>query len=106
MNIMQIMQQAKAMQSKMAELQERLGDELVSGQSGGGAVTVTMTCKGRVESVKILPSVIDPKDSEMLEDLVKTAVNDARRKGDDRMADETRRMMESLGLPANAKLPF
>ncbi|NBX66636.1 MAG: YbaB/EbfC family nucleoid-associated protein [Proteobacteria bacterium] len=106
MNIVQIMQQAKAMQTKMAELQERLGEEFVTGIAGGGAVSVTMTCKGRVDAVKIQPSAIDPKDPEMLEDLVKMAINDARRKGDDRMADETKKMMEELGLPANAKLPF
>lgn len=106
MNILQIMQQAKAMQSKMTELQERLGDEYVTGTASGGAVSITMTCKGRVETVKIQPSAIDPKDREMLEDLVKMAINDARRKGDDRMAEETKRMMEELGLPAGAKLPF
>lgn len=106
MNIMQLMQQAKTMQSKMADLQEKMADVQVSGSAGGGAVAVTMTCKGQVLSVKINPSVVDPADVGMLEDLVKAAVNDARRKGDETVASETQRMMEGMGLPANFKLPF
>ena len=106
MNIMQIMQQAKNMQGKMAEMQDKMADVHVTGAAGGGAVTVTMTCKGRVDSVKIQPSVIDPADAGMLEDLVKAAMNDARRKADETMADETRKMMAGMGLPADFKLPF
>ncbi|MBU6235513.1 MAG: YbaB/EbfC family nucleoid-associated protein [Alphaproteobacteria bacterium] len=106
MNIMQIMQQAKVMQTKMAEMQERMGEERVTGSAGNGAVQVVMTCKGRVDSVKIDPRFMDPKDPELLEDLVKAAVNEARKKGDDAMAAETKKMMEDMGLPANAKLPF
>jgi len=106
MNIMQIMQQAKNMQGKMAEMQDKMADVHVTGAAGGGAVTVMMTCKGRVDSVKIQPSVIDPADAAMLEDLVKAAMNDARRKADETMADETRKMMAGMGLPADFKLPF
>ncbi len=106
MNIMQIMQQAKTMQSKMAEMQERMSDVHVTGLAGGGTVAITMTCKGRVDAVKIQPNVIDPADPEMLEDLVKLAINDARRKADDTMAAETKRMIEDLGLPSNFQLPF
>jgi hypothetical protein len=74
--------------------------------AGGGAVTITMTCKGRVDGVHISSTVIDPTDPAMLEDLVKAAVNDARRKADEAMADETKKMMEGMGLPANFQLPF
>lgn len=106
MNIMQIMQQAKQMQGKMAEMQERMADVVVTGTAGGGAVTVAMTCKGRVESVRIAPTVVDLSDIGMLEDLVKAACNDARAAADEKMADETRKMMDEMGLPANVKLPF
>lgn len=106
MNFMQMMQQAKAMQGKVAEMQERMGYELVEGMAGGGAVKIVMTCKGRVEAVRIDKSAVDAGDTSLLEDLVKAAMNDGRTKGEDRMADETKRMMEELGLPANAKLPF
>ena len=106
MNILQIMQQAKAMQGKMAELQDRMGDVQVTGTAGGGAVTVLMTCKGRVLDVSIKPEILDPADPSMTEDLVKAAMNDARQKGDDTIATETKKMMEGMGLPAGMQLPF
>ncbi len=110
MNIMKMMSQAKAMQDKMKDMQERLGHVIVEGAAGGGAVKLTMTCKGQCQSVTIDPSVIKADDKEMLEDLVLTAVNDARAKADSYMANETEKMMSELGLPAGALgaggLPF
>jgi hypothetical protein len=106
MNIAQIMQQAKVMQTRMAELQEQMGYERVTGTAGNGLVTVVMTCKGYVEVVTIHPSILDPLDPSMAEDLVKTAMNDGRKKADEKIADETKKMMESMGLPSNTKLPF
>ncbi len=106
MNIQQIMQQAQVMQKRMLELQEQLGNEEVTGQSGGGLVKVTMTCRKAVRGVKVDPSVIDPADPEMLEDLIKAACNDAEAKADDRLSSETERMMGEMGLPANFQLPM
>lgn len=106
MNIQKMMQQAKAMQDKMAEMQEKLGQIEVQGASGGGVVGVTMTCKGEVRALSIDPSVINADEKDVLEDLVKAALNDARSKADQTMADETQKMMEGLGLPAGMQLPF
>ncbi len=106
MNIQQIMQQAQVMQKRMLELQDQLGGEEVTGQSGGGLVKVTMTCRKSVRGVKVDPSVIDPSDPEMLEDLIKAAANDAETKADERLSSETERMMGELGLPANFQLPM
>lgn len=106
MNIQQIMQQAQVMQKRMLELQDQLGGEEVTGQAGGGLVKVTMTCRKSVRGVKIDPSVIDPADPEMLEDLIVAACNDAENKADDRLSSETERMMAELGLPANFQLPM
>ena len=106
MNIQQIMAQAQTMQKKMLELQEQLGNEEVTGQSGGGLVKITMTCRKSVRGVKIDPSVIDPADPEMLEDLIKAACNDAETKADDRLSSETEKMMGQMGLPANFQLPM
>lgn len=106
MNIQQIMQQAQTMQKRMLELQEQLGNEEITGQSGGGLVKITMTCRKAVRGVKIDPSVIDPSDPEMLEDLIKAACNDAEQKADDRLSSETERMMGEMGLPANFQLPM
>lgn len=106
MNIQQIMQQAKQMQDKMQAMQDKLAQTEVTGQSGGGMVTVTQTCKGEVRSIKISPEVIDPTDPEILEDLIKAACNDAKSKADAKLADETQSMMGGLGLPGDFKLPF
>ncbi|MEM6812042.1 MAG: YbaB/EbfC family nucleoid-associated protein [Pseudomonadota bacterium] len=106
MNIAKMMQQAKQMQDKMQEMQERLGDIEVQGTAGGGMVTVTMTCKGETRKIDIDPSLIDPSEKEVLEDLVKAALNDAKSKADQTMADETQKMMSDLGLPDGTQLPI
>lgn len=106
MNIQQMMKQAQAMQQRMQDMQEKLADVEVTGTAGGDAVTVVMTCKGELRNIAISPSVINPDDKETLEDLVMVAVNAARRNADQRMADETGKMMTEFGMPANVKLPF
>ncbi len=106
MNIQEIMQQAQAMQTKMQELQSRLGDEEVEGSSGGGMVSIRATCKGEVRKINIDDSLMNVSEKEMLEDLIKAALNDAKSRADTRLADETQSMMKELGLPANTQLPF
>lgn len=69
--------QAAQMQSQMEQVQAQLAAALVTGTSGGGAVTVEMTGDQQVKSIKIKPEVVDPEDVEMLEDLVLTAVTEA-----------------------------
>lgn len=106
MDMMKMMQQAKEMQDKMVSMQAEMENIEVTGQSGGGMVTVTMTCKGKMTALKIAPEVITPEDPEMLEDLVLAAVNDAKAKGDQTLADRTKDMMGGMGLPGDIKLPF
>ena len=106
MDMMKMMQQAKEMQDKMVSMQAEMENVEVTGQSGGGMVTVTMTCKGKMTALKIAPEVITPEDPEMLEDLVLAAVNDTKAKGDQALADRTKDMMGGMGLPADIKLPF
>lgn len=109
-NIQQMMQKAQVMQKKMAALQEELAGVEVSGSAGGGLVQVVMTCKGAMRSLTIDPSLIDPNDKEMLEDMIKAACNDARAKADEKMATETQKAMSDMGLPpgmlSNGGLPF
>ena len=102
MNIAKMMSQAKAMQDKMQTMQEKMGQETVDGASGGGLVKITMTCKGNCQSITLDPSVVVASDKEVLEDLLKAAINDAKAKADAKMADETQKMMSDLGLPAGA----
>ncbi len=108
MNIAKMMQQAKAMQEKMQTLQENMGQVSVEGTAGGGLVKVVMTCKGHCQSVSIDPSLLVADDKEIVEDLVMAAVNDAKGKGDLKLAEETQKMMADLGLPPGmaGNLPF
>jgi hypothetical protein len=105
-NLGQMMKQAQEMQEKMAELQERLGHIEVTGQSGGGMVTVTLNGKSEMRRVELDPS-LDPKsDGEMLEDLIVAAHNDAKAKLETRLQEETSKLMGGLQLPPGMKLPF
>ena len=106
MNIQKMMQQAKAMQDKMQEMQEALSNVEVEGTSGGGLVKVIMTCKGECRKIDIDPSLMKEDEKEIVEDLVKAAINDAKSKADARLAEETQKMMADLGLPAGMNLPF
>lgn len=102
MNIMKMMQQAKAMQEKMQTMQAQMENVSVEGSAGGGLVKVTMSCKGACQSINIDPSLLKAEEKEITEDLIKAAINDAKGKADAKMAEETQRMMSDLGLPAGA----
>ena len=106
MNIQQMMKQAQIMQQRMEEMQERLGDTEVEGSAGGGLVNVVMTCKGEVRKLSISPDVIVPAERETLEDLIMVALNMAKQRADATLADETKKMMADMGMPANMKLPI
>lgn len=106
MNIQQAMKQAQAMQAKMAELQEEAKKKIVEGKSGGGMVIVTASCDGEIKSIKIDPSIIDPNDKEMMEDLIVAAVRNAKENADNTMNEEMKKLASSMGLPPGMKLPF
>ena len=106
MNIAKMMKQVNEMQGKMADMQNRLGDVEVSGQSGGGLVAVTMNGKGEMRKINIDPKLIDPSEKEMLEDMIVAAANDAKAKAEAHVAGETEKMMGGLQLPPGVKLPF
>ena len=87
-----MMKQAAQLQSKMQAMQEELGHVEVEGISGGGLVNVRMTAKMEVKAVKIDPSLMKADEREILEDLLVTAHNDARRKAEAAMQEK----MQSL----------
>lgn len=101
-----LLQQAKAMQAKMAEAQEKIAQLEVEGQSGAGLVTVTMTGKGTVTRISIDPSLVVASEKEMLEDLLAAAINDARTRADERTAEEMGKVAGGLNLPPGFKMPF
>ncbi len=76
-NMNQMLRQAQKMQEDMANLQADLEQREFTATSGGGLVEVTVDGKHLIKSIKINPDAVDPDDSEMLEDLVTVAVNEA-----------------------------
>lgn len=105
-NLGQIMKQAQEMQGRMNELQEKLQEMEITGQSGGGLVQVTLSGKGEAKKVKIDPSLIDPNDSEVLEDLILAAINDARAKVDEETQEQMKELTGGMELPPGMNLPF
>ena len=94
-----MMKQAAQLQSKMQAMQDELSQIEVEGVSGGGLVSVRMTAKMEVKAVKIDPSLIKPDEREVLEDLLVTANNDARRKAEAAMQEKMQSLTGGLGLP-------
>ena len=82
-DLSQLLRQAQQMQEQMLAAQEDLATRTFEGHSGGGAVTVVVTGNGRIDSIKIESSVIDPTDPEMLGDLIVVAANQALQKASD-----------------------
>ncbi|KPL53006.1 YbaB/EbfC family nucleoid-associated protein [Prosthecomicrobium hirschii] len=106
MDFLKMMKQAKDMQARMAGLQDELATIEVSGASGAGLVTVTVSGKGEMRSVKIDPSLLKPEDAEILEDLIVAAHRDAHAKAEAAIAAKMAELTGGLGLPAGFKLPF
>lgn len=104
-NIGNIMKQAQEMQARMAKMQEELAATQVSGQSGGGMVEVTLNGKQIVQKVRIDPSIVDPADVELLEDLVTAAFNDAQKKLMDLTQQNLSKVTGGLNIPG-LNLPF
>ncbi|MCW8914359.1 MAG: YbaB/EbfC family nucleoid-associated protein [Magnetovibrio sp.] len=105
-NLGQMMKQAQQMQSRMTEMQEEMEAHEVEGSAGGGMITVRMSGKGELRALSIDPSMIDPQDPEMLEDLIKAAFNDAKAKIDAFKQEKMADMTGGLPLPPGFKLPF
>ena len=94
-----MMKQAAQLQSKMQAMQEELGQLEVEGTSGGGLITVRMTAKMDVKAVKIDPTLMKAEEREVLEDLLVTALADARRKAETAMQEKMQSLAGGLGLP-------
>jgi len=105
-DLMGIMKQAQAMQAKMADAQAQLEQLEVEGQSGGGLVKVTMTAKGVMKGLALDDSLIKADEKEILEDLIVTALEDARKKAERLMEEKMRDVTAGLPLPPGMKLPF
>ena len=98
-NMGNLLKQAQQFQTKMAKLQEELGDRTVEASAGGGMVTVVVNGRQEIISINIDPEVINPDDREMLQDLILAAVNDGVTKAKDMMNEEMGKLTSGLNLP-------
>jgi len=94
-----ILNQAKMMQNKLAQIQEEMGTKTVEASSGGGMVSVTANGRQEILAIKIEPEVVNPDDLEMLQDLIQAAVNDALRKAQDMVSQEMAKITGGLKIP-------
>lgn len=93
-----IMKQAKKMQEDMAVMQKQLAIKTCEAASGGGMVTVVVNGNQELVSLKIDASVVDPKDVDMLQDLILAAVNEAARRSKQMMSDEMSKLTAGFGV--------
>lgn len=101
-----MMKAAKDMQEKMTTLQEEMATMTVTGESGAGLVKATCTLKSELTGLEIDPSIFNPDEKEVVEDLILAAIKDAQGKAAEAAHAEMTKLTESLGLPADMKLPF
>jgi DNA-binding YbaB/EbfC family protein len=105
-DISQIMRQAQAMQAKIAEAQAKLEAMEVDGMAGGGMVTVRLSGKNALLGVTIDSSLLKAEEKEIVEDLIKAAHEDARRKLETAQNEEFKNVSGGAGLMPGFKLPF
>ncbi|HZS60409.1 MAG TPA: YbaB/EbfC family nucleoid-associated protein, partial [Gemmatimonadaceae bacterium] len=92
-------QQAQQMQGRLQQIQDELQQRTVSASAGGGMVTVNADGKGQIRSIKIDPSVVNPSDVEMLEDLILVALTDVQRRASALAQEEMGKLTGGMGLP-------
>ena len=102
----ELMKMAQEAQAKLLQAQEDLDRVEVEGVSGGGMVRIRASAKGRVISVEIDQSLLQPSEKQMVEDLIAAAINDARGKADLAAQEAMRNATGGLQLPPGVKLPF
>jgi DNA-binding YbaB/EbfC family protein len=103
-DFLRILQQAQELSGRIKAAEEELRGRTVSGSAGGGLVSAEVDGRGRVQRVRIDPSLVRPEDVEMIEDLVAAAISDAQKKAEEMMQETMGRVTGGLQLPF--KLPF
>lgn len=106
MNIQKMLKQAQDMQAKLGSMQAEMEAREFEGVAGGGAVKITLTGKGKMMKIALEPSLLNPEEKDMLEDLIMVAHQDAKDKADTALNDAMGALTGGLKLPAGMKLPF
>lgn len=99
-----MMGQVKEMQGRMSALQDELANRTFSALAGGGMVTADVDGKMQLKRIKLDPTIVNPNDIEMLEDLIVVAVAEAQKKAGEAMQMEMQKVTGGIELPF--KLPF
>ena len=100
-----MMKAAQEMQAKMGELQEELDRMTVVGESGAGLVKATCSAKGELRGLDIDPSIFNPEEKEVVEDLILAAIKEAQEKAQEKSREEMEKLTSELGLPAGMNIP-
>lgn len=103
-DLMGMMKQVREMQTRMQQMQEELAALEISGQSGGGLVTVTLTGKSDMKRVRIDPSLLKPEEAEIVEDLIIAAAQDAKTKVEAALQEKMQSVTGGLPIPPGMKL--
>ena len=105
-DIMGMMKAASEMKGKMEAMQAELAEMVVEGRSGGGLVTVALSGKGDLRGLKIDPTLANPQEIEVLEDLIVAAFNDAKGKSEEQVQRKMSEVTAGLPIPPGMKFPF
>jgi hypothetical protein len=103
-DLMGVMGKMKELQERMQNMQAELEKHEVTGVSGGGMVSITLTAKGGMKKVIIDPSLLKPDEKEILEDLITAAHAEAKRKVDALIEEKAKEMTAGLPIPPGLKL--
>ena len=99
MKMNDLMKQAQQMQKRMLEIREELANRTVEATVGGGMVTAVVNGQQEIVSLRITPEVVDPEDTEMLEDLVVAAINEALQQSQEMMSAEMSKLTGGIKIP-------
>ena len=95
-----------SMMNKAKQMQENIKNLKVEGQSGAGLIKLNMSGRYEVDQIEIDPSLLDPNQKEILEDLVRAAFNNAVANMEEKMKSEMQSLTGGLNLPSGFKMPF
>ncbi|WP_127144420.1 YbaB/EbfC family nucleoid-associated protein [Pelagibacterium montanilacus] len=105
-DFMGMMQKAQQLQERAQQVQAEAAEHVVEGSAGAGMVSVSLTAKGDLRSIRIDPSLLKPEEAEILEDLMVAAHADARSKGEAFLQEKMSEITAGLPIPPGMKLPF
>ena len=94
-----MVKQAQKIQAQLAKIQEEMAGKTIEASSGGGMVSVVMSGKQELISIKIEREVVNPDDIDMLQDLVLAAVNEGIRKSQEMVTEEMKKLTGGQSIP-------